>query len=657
MNDLLKLLRIARFSQRLLAATLLTSASLTGGCSDASIDADTTDNPEPESASASATATASASETASTSTAPNPSQAGQRQVFFGDTHIHTTYSFDAFIFGTRTTPDDAHAYAKGEVIKHAAGFDVQLEQPLDFISVTDHATYLGMFQAMDDPSSAVGDHPASALVRSASTPLARRAAFNQLLPRIGGILEEPDDLWNEGIVSDAWKATIESAERHNDPGNFTAFVGYEYTSSGPDNENLHRNVLFRSGDAPNLPFSRLDSVNPEDLWDWMDEQRAAGKDSLAIPHNSNGSDGWMFKPVTFDDEPLTQEYAEQRMRNEPIVEMSQVKGTSETHPSLSPNDEWSGFELMTVKVATNINSKAEGSYVREAYLRGLELESTDGFNPFRFGMIGASDTHNSAGSFDESNFFSKTGLLDATPKLRGSVPLDKPAADGSLYLNDSRNMWGASGLAGVWAEENTRASLFDAMRRKETFATSGPRIRVRVAAGFDLDSRQLEEAGSAAFERGVPMGGDLLPATNAGQAPTFFVWATRDPQTAPLQRLQMIKGWLADGKSREQVIDIACSDGNTVDMETGRCPDNGARVDITDCSITEDKGDAELKVAWQDPDFDPEQRAFYYVRVLENPVCRWSTWDAVRAGTQPRPDMHKTLQDRAWTSPIWYVPG
>lgn len=633
-----------------LAISALTSVSLLAGCGDSSSESQ-------EAAAGQRVPTAPAVSIATTATALNTNNAGKRQVFFGDTHIHTTYSFDAFIFGTRTTPDDAHAYAKGEAIKHAAGFDVQLERPLDFISVTDHATYLGMFQAMDDPNSAVGNHPASELLRSASTPLARRAAFNELLPRIGGLLEAPDDLWNEAIVGDAWKATIESAERHNDPGNFTAFVGYEYTTSGPENENLHRNVLFRSGDTPAMPFSRLNSVDPEDLWDWMDEQRAAGRDSLAIPHNSNGSDGWMFKTVTFDGEPLSREYAEQRMRNEPIVEMSQVKGTSETHPSLSPNDEWAGFELMTVKVATNINSKPEGSYVREAYRRGLELEHTDGFNPFRFGMIGASDTHNSAGSFDEANFFSKTGLLDATPKLRGSVPLDEPAADGSLYRNDSRNMWGASGLAGVWAEENTRESLFDAMRRKETFATSGPRIRVRVSAGFDLDVSQLADAGSAAFEQGVPMGSDLLPPSDVEKAPTFLVWATRDPHTAPLQRLQMIKGWLADGATHERVIDIACSDGNAVDPETGRCPDNGARVDISDCSITEDKGDAELKVAWSDPQFDPKQRAFYYVRVLENPVCRWSTWDAVRAGTEPRPDMHKTLQDRAWTSPIWYVPG
>ncbi|MCR9277187.1 MAG: DUF3604 domain-containing protein [Pseudomonadaceae bacterium] len=641
--------RFAR-AKSTIAIAGLSSALLLTGCGE--------NAGEPTPAASDTTATATTPVTSeSTATAPNPSKAGERQVFFGDTHIHTTYSFDAFIFGTRTTPDDAHAYAKGEVIQHAAGFDVQLEQPLDFISVTDHATYLGMLQAMADPNSVVGTHPVADLMRSATTPLARRAAFDQILPRIGGILEEPDDLWNAAIVGDAWQATIESAERHNDPGNFTAFVGYEYTTSGPDNENLHRNVLFRSADTPDMPFSRLDSLNPEDLWDWMDEQRALGRDSLAIPHNSNGSDGWMFKTTTFTDEPLTKAYAEQRMRNEPIVEMSQVKGTSETHPSLSPNDEWAGFELMTVKVATNINSKPEGSYVREAYLRGLELEATDGFNPFRFGMIGASDTHNSAGSFDEANFFSKTGLLDSTSKLRGSVPLDKPAADGSLYQNDPRNMWGASGLAGVWAEENTRESLFDAMRRKETFATSGPRIRVRVAAGFDLDANLLTDAGNAAFEQGVPMGGDLLPAADAGAAPTFLVWAMRDPHTAPLQRIQMIKGWLRDGVAQEQVIDIACSDGAAVDPDSGRCPDNGARVDISDCSITRDKGDSELKVAWQDPQFDPDLRAFYYVRVLENPVCRWSTWDAVRAGTEPRPDMHKTLQDRAWTSPIWYVPG
>lgn len=596
----------------------------------------------------------SATDTTS-ATSPNPTKAGQRQAYFGDTHIHTMYSFDAFVFGTRTTPEDAHRYARGEPIKHAAGFDVQIDTPLDFIAVTDHGTYLGMFPAMFDADSVIAGHMLSQAIRDAKTPVERRDVFNLVLPRIGGILEEPDDLWNADIVRTAWEEIIATAERNNDPGNFTSFIGYEYTTSGPGNENLHRNVVFAGSDAPEMPFSRLDSLDPEDLWDWMDQQRAAGRDSLAIPHNSNGSDGWMFKPRTFGDAPLSREYAEQRMRNEPIVEMSQVKGTSETHPLLSPNDEWANFELMTVKVATQIDSRPEGSYVREAYLNGLALEEADGFNPFRFGMIGASDTHNSAGSFEESAFFSKTGLLDATPQLRGSVPLDKPDPDGSLYRKDSRNMWGASGLAGVWAKENTREAIFEAMRRKETFATSGPRIRVRVSAGFDLDANLLEEDGSAAFEQGTPMGGDLLGAD--GEAPTFLVWATRDANSAPLQRLQMIKGWREGGESFESVIDIACSDGLTIDPRTARCPDNGARVDISTCATTADVGDSELKVAWQDPNFDPSQRAFYYVRVLENPVCRWSTWDAVRAGTPPNPDMLSTIQDRAWTSPIWFVPS
>ena len=596
-----------------------------------------------------------------------------RNPYFGDLHVHTAYSFDAFLFGTRATPDDAYAFAKGGALTHAAGLEMKMKKPLDFQAVTDHATYLGMLPAMFDESTEVSQRPIAAELRAAKTPAELGAAFTAMLPRIGGTLEEPDDLLDLSVVRSAWSKIIESAERNNAPGEFTAFIGYEYTPSGPDFENLHRNVIFRGSEAPDIPFSRLDSVNPEDAWDWLDGLRAEGIEALAIPHNSNGSNGWMFEKTNQAGEPIDAAYAEQRMRNEPLVEITQVKGTSDTHPMLSPNDEWADFEIMPVRVASPLASQPQGSYVREAWLNGLAMEDANGVNPYRFGVIGSSDTHNAAGSFEEDNYWSKTGLLDATGQLRGSLPLDdeaqanvfdagddssneEPAGDGPAYANAPAQYWGASGLAAVWAESNTRKAIYDAFRRKETFATSGPHIPVRFFAGYRLDQALLEadDAIAAAYAAGVPMGGDLLAEGEA--VPSFFVWAMRDSDTAPLQRLQVIKGWVEDGQINERVFDVACSDGGTVDPETHRCPDNGAAVDLTTCAISDDKGAGELSAVWQDPTFTPGERAFYYVRVLENPKCRWSTWDAIRAGVAPREDMHATIQDRAWSSPIWYMP-
>jgi hypothetical protein len=388
----------------------------------------------------------------------------------------------------------------------------------------------------------------------------------------------------------------------------------------------------------------------------MDEQRAKGIETLAIPHNSNGSNGLMFRLETFDGEPLDGAYADTRMRNEPIVEMTQVKGTSEVHPLLSPNDEWADFEIWPYRIGAAIPSDAPGSYVGEAYLNGLVLEESEGFNPFRFGMIGWSDTHNAGGTMEENNYHSKIGFLDATPERRGSVPLATPGEYGDFYADSIYHLWGASGLAGVWAEENTREAIFDAMRRKETFATSGPRIRVRFFGGFDFDDElpSSPDMIARAYENGVPMGADLIG--EGSRAPNFLAWAFRDPNSAPLQRLQIVKGWIDNGEAQEQIFDVACSDGLEPDPATNRCPDNGATVDLSDCSFSQDLGAAELQALWSDPGFDAGQRAFYYLRVLENPSCRWSTWDAVRAGVEPRPDLPATIQDRAWSSPIWYLP-
>ncbi len=575
-----------------------------------------------------------------------------RNAYFGDLHVHTQYSFDAFVFGTRTTPDDAYRFARGEPIAHPGGYEIALETPLDFQAVTDHASYLGMLAAMQDPDSRAGRHPDAEVVRNAVTPAGRLAAFRTM----GGYFTGARDgtgLLDLGVVRSAWQNIIEAAERHNEPGVFTTFIGYEYTSSGPAQENLHRNVVFQGRAVAPLPFSRLDSTNPEALWGWLDGLRDDGIEALAIPHNANGSNGLMFELETWADGPIDAAYAELRMRNEPLVEITQVKGTSETHPLLSPNDEWSDFEIMDVRVASDLPSAPAGSYVRDAYLRGLVLEARTGANPYRFGMAGASDTHVSGGSFDESRYWSKVGVLDATPELRGSVPV-RDAAGSPEYVDNVFSSWGASGLTGVWAQANTRDDIYAAFRRKETWATSGTRIRVRFFAGFELSddpTAHLESLG-ATYEKLVPMGAELSVAGDA--VPEFLVWAARAPDGAPLERVQIVKGWVVDGEAREQVFDVACAAGE-IDTQSQRCPAGSAQVDLNDCS-TSGEGAGELSTVWRDPGYAPGERAFYYVRVLENPTCRWSTWDALRAGVAPRAGLAPTIQERAWSSPIWLAP-
>ncbi|MCH8176290.1 MAG: DUF3604 domain-containing protein [Proteobacteria bacterium] len=590
-----------------------------------------------------------------TATAPatNPEFNAQRNAYFGDLHVHTMYSFDAFIFGTTASPDDAYEFAKGGSITHPAGFEMKLDVPLDFYAVTDHAFYLGMLREMADPATEISRHEVAEGIATLGDAADRGTKFRRILAFLrsgrAGEISDPE------IMKTAWDDIVAAANRHNDPGNFTAFIAYEYTSSTDESGNLHRNVIFRDDIAPALPFSRLDSQNPEGLWQWMDDNRAAGIESLSIPHNSNGSNGSMFMLTDWSGRPLDSAYASQRMRNEPLVEITQVKGTSDTHPALSPNDEWADFEIMPFRVATRLPSKVEGSYVREAYLNGLKMQAEQGFNPYQFGVIGSSDTHNATSAGDEDDYWSKVGLMDADGIRRGSVPLPQPRANGELYADTYYNTWGASGLAGVWAEENTRAAIYDAFRRKETFGTSGPRMKVRFFAGHDLPQLDDSDMLANAYAGGVAMGSDLIG--DASQQPSFIAWVAKDPNGPPLQRVQIIKGWVEAGEAMEQVFDVACSDGGVVDPVSNRCPDNGARVNLEDCSISADLGASELKASWQDPNYDAAQHAFYYVRAIANPTCRWSTWDAIRAGVAPRADLAATIQERVWSSPIWISPS
>jgi hypothetical protein len=624
----------------------------------------------------------------------------ERNAYFGDLHVHTAYSFDGYAFGTLATPRDAYRFAKGEPIKNPAGFNMQLTKPMDFYAVTDHAVFLGLLNAAADTSSDFSKNPFSEPFHDFNAPeklgtdflsITRRlSTFSSFIPSAiegisDGSLNREEVL---GVVRSAWEDTVDAADQFNDPGNFTTFAAYEYTTSSADMGNLHRNVIFKETEnLPREPFSRVHSPNPEDLWSWMDELRSKGVESLAIPHNSNASNGEMFKTTDWNDNPFNEAYVQKRLRNEPIVEITQIKGTSETHPILSTRDEWAGFEIAPYRVAATALSKVDGSYARQAMLKGLTLEQQGIGNPYQFGLIGSTDTHSAASQNDEAAFVSKLGILSSTAVQRGSTPISgiygeltyyrykllatmfpSPAGkhnyvkiNGDVYLSGTSPTYGASGLAAVWAEENTRESIYSALRRKEVFATSGPRLRIRLFAGYDFDQTMLTapDGVEQAYGKGVSMGGTLLAqdaAPNVMGSPGFLVMATADPDSAPLQRLQIIKGWVdADGTTHEDVIDVACADGAEVNPETNRCQDNGARVDISDCSITPEVGTTELSTLWHDPNFKPDQRAFYYARVLENPTCRWSTWDAVRQGIAPRPDFMTTIQERAWSSPIHYM--
>ena len=607
---------------------------------------------------------------------PNPN----KNAYFGDLHIHTSNSFDAYTFGTLSTPELAYKYAQGEPISHPTGYDIQLRRPLDFYAVTDHGFFLGLLPSAADTSSLFSKyeytkslHNLNDSVSNNLFDLFKRSTLFRNFARdtIDGLSDGTIDRnLIDDIQESVWKETIKAADDAYKPGVFTTFAGYEYTSAEDLYDNyLHRNVIFENTEnLPNKIFSRLDSMNPEPLWEWMNNLRDNGVDSLAIPHNSNISGGTAFPMNYFNGDLIDDAYATMRSLNEPLVEITQVKGTSETHPLLSKNDEWASFETESPSEESNDMKNIKGAYVRNAYLRGMAIEEKGIANPYKFGLIGSSDSHVGGASYNEETFISKVGVLDGTPRLRGSVPFNKfygftigkllpnsmSNIDDKYYLSvgDRLIYFGASGLAGVWAEENTRESIFRALRNKETFATSGPRIKVRFFGGYDLENHDLNDDNliKKAYAMSTPMGGNIY--SNGSSSPTFLIWAISDPLGGLLQRSQIVKGWIENGEHNEKVYDAVCSDGLIIDPVTHRCPSNRAKVNLSDCS-TSNVGNSELKTLWKDPDFKKNQNAFYYVRVIENPTCRWSTWDSIRAGEKPRSDIDVTIQERAWSSPIW----
>ncbi len=577
----------------------------------------------------------------------------ERRAFYGDLHIHTGLSADAFSTGTRTLPDDAYRYARGEVIAHGAGFNVQLKRPLDFAAVTDHSEYLGSMREFLNPASPLSQHPLAKLFAS-SDPADAFKALMQISDDAShdGSLDQLLDL--PEVNRAAWQEVITAAERHNDPGRFSTLIGYEWTST-PDEINLHRNVIFRSSVVSGKPFTRLDSDKPEDLWRFLDEQRAKGIEAMAIPHNSNASDGMMWARMDSWGKPVDAAWARQRSLNEPIAEIVQIKGQSETHPLLSSEDEFANYEMWTTRMSgakIPRASKPEGSYVRDALKTGLALGASLGVNPFDFGVIGSSDTHNSASPIEEDNYHGKLTQLDGTAGMRAG----RFARTAEARAAGRETTYSAAGLAAVWADANTREAIYDALRRKETFATSGTRISLRFFGGWELAPglTHTPDFVARAYAAGVAMGSHLPAAVTLG-APRFAVLAAKDAQGANLDRVQIIKGWMdQEGNAHEKIFDVAWAGERAIDASSGKLPAVGSTVDVTKASYTNTIGAAELAADWQDPEFDPTVRAFYYVRVLEIPTPRWSTFDAVKLGTAPQQPAE--IQERAWSSAIWYTP-
>lgn len=601
--------------------------------------------PKPvDKAGASTASTAVAQAPAATAVPSNP----DRDVFFGQTHNHTSWSIDAFTIGnTLTTPEDAYKFALGMPIKHPGGYEVKLSRPLDFQGVTDHSEYLGMIRLANDPSSPVSKLPIASKLK-ATTPEQAMQVFKFMVSSLAKG-EKFTDFLDPKLMATVWEQYVAIANKYNQPGKFTAFVSYEWTSA-PGNQNMHRNIFFRdSNRLPAVPFTALDSDKAEDLWEWMDTQRRSGTDLLAISHNANLSNGMMF-PVSTDGKgkPLTPEWAQARLTNEPLTEIHQLKGTSETTPELSPNDEFADYELMNFLIGLdNSTSNPRGSYVREAYQNGLLMQTTRGYNPYKFGMVGAGDSHNTVTSYTQSQYWGGHAFLDGTPKARLS---------GKIEAGMDVAKMSTSGLAAVWAEQNTRESIFDAMRRKEVYGTSGVRIKVRMFGGWDYRESVFQQRDwvRTGYRDGVPMGADLRP--KAGTAPSFIVWALKDPDEGNLDRIQIVKGWTKNGELFERVYDVAWAGDRRPDPRTGKVPAIKSTVNIKDASYTNTVGAVELKKVWRDPDFDPSLHAFYYVRVLQIPTPRWSTYDAKVLGVAPPKGVPSTVQERAWGSPIWYTP-
>jgi hypothetical protein len=619
-------------------------------------------------------ATGAASGAKAKSYSPYAGRKYPTRVYFGDTHHHTMNSGDAFAGGNRLGPEEAYRLARGEEVVTSTGIAAKMGRPLDFLVISDHAEGLGLMAQVYDGNPAFTADPQAkrwgemmkaggAEAANAAGEIVSAQANNKLPP----MFKDPKVVGP--IMKSVWEKYTALAEKYNEPGRFTAMIGYEWTSV-PKGNNLHRNILFRDGKARAdqvFPFSSWNSEDPEKLWAWMESyEKKTGGRLLAIPHNANLSNGRMFELTTFTGGPLTREYAQQRQRWEPLQEIVQTKGASESHPLISPNDEFladfgmAGWEYGNLTLEDSPLTKAmmPTNYTRQGLMRGLEQQGRLRVNPFKFGVIGSSDVHNSLSFMEEDNYFGKMVIQEPSPE-RWEHKSKVSSWDAKLGPIRTRYTWHymAAGYAAVWATENTREALWDAMQRKEVYGTSGTRMIVRFFGGYeftaaDARSRMPAEAG---YAKGVPMGGDLAKAP-AGKAPTFLVAALKDPIGANLDRIQIVKAWVdGSGKAQEKIYNVAWS-GNRKPGKDGKLPPVGDTVDVPAATWTNTIGASELAAVWKDPDFKADQRALYYARVIEIPTPRWTAYDQVRFGVKMGKEVPMKHQERAWTSPIWYAP-
>jgi hypothetical protein len=591
------------------------------------------------------------------------------RVYWGETHLHTGLSLDAGLFGNILGPEDAYRFARGEEIKSSTGLPVKLGRPLDWLAVTDHTDAMGLATDIQKGTPNILAVPKGREWHEGfkkGGQAAGKAAFDLITHFAQMKLPEQmlkDYAPGSRVTKNVWERIVDAAEKYNEPGHFTALIGYEWTSV-PKGMNLHRNVILRDGAVrakqvvPLTTQPPFGTTDPVDLYKWLEayEKNTNGQ-AFALAHNGNLSNGWMF-PIdkTYAGSKVDSNYVEQRARWEPLYEMTQMKGDGEAHPFLSPNDEFADYETWDKgNLDLTELKKSEmlaGEYAREGLKRGLMLEQKLGTNPYKFGIVGATDSHTGLATAEEENFFSKSVSVEPS-KTRVNHPFIKS----KLGVIEGYEPV-ASGYQGVWATENTREAIFDAMLRKETYATTGPRIPVRFFGGWEFTDDDLRSRAPAfrGYEKGVPMGGDLT-APHKGKSPTFMVYALRDPVGANLDRIQIVKGWLDEkGKTRERVYDVAVSDGRKIDKD-GRCKTPvGNTVDIEAANWTNTIGASELATVWTDPDFDPKQKAFYYARVIEIPTPRWVLYDKVRFGAEIPKEAKLIHQERAYTSPIWYNP-
>jgi hypothetical protein len=579
-----------------------------------------------------------------------------RDAYFGDLHVHTAYSLDAFLVGAANNPDAAYEFGKGEAKPLMLGGPMmRLTAPLDFMAVTDHSEWMAEIDTILDSEFDPSDPEAQALLQAHR---AGNTVEGGGYPATMGVLTHgmisPAPV-HESYVDDTsedfkrrmrsmWAYMAETANKHYEPGTFTTFVGYEWSAT-PNGANLHRCVIFKGDDVPEMPLSYVDTQNPEDLWQWMEEVGGAPENVLAIPHNANTSQGLMFLPQYHDGRPIDVAYAEKRSMMEPLTEIHQIKGNSETSPALAMNDEFADFEQIVGGSEWGAGVASPYSFVRSGLKEGLRQADNLGVNPFKYGIIGSTDTHTGTpGDTEEHDWSGHFPHLDTSPEKR----LEGGSEEIISALEEN-----PGGLAGVWAEENTRDAIFGGLRRRETFGTSGVRIRPRFFGGWNLTGEVTPDFVELGYRHGVPMGSDLLE--RAADTPTFHVSALKDPISANLDRIQIVKGWADRGQVFEEIYDVAWAGDRRPNQGDGKLPAVGNTVNVAEASYTNDIGSPELAASWTDPNFDPGIRAFYYARVIEIPTPRWSTYDANRLGVAaPQP---ATIQERAWTSPIWYVPN